>query len=131
MGDTRKRIIADLIIGLVMAVALAFLTDVFHAESKSDLYRLLSDCFFLPAVILLASAGLTWTKNGGVWDGLVFSMKTMMSRMTRRYEDDCVTFAEYREKREEKASSPIPSLIAGAVYLVLAMVFLALYNRIN
>ena len=131
MGDTQKKILTDLIVGLVMAIALAFLTDVFHAESKSDMYRLLSDCFFLPAVILLASAGLTWTKNGGVWDGLVFSMKTVMSRMTRNYEDNRVTFAEYREKREQKASSPIPSLIAGMFYLVLAMVFLALYNRIN
>lgn len=131
MGDTRKKILADLIVGMVIAVALAYLTDVFHAETKKDTYRLLSDCFFLPAVILLASAGLTWTKNGGVWDGLVFSMKTMMSRMTRRYEENRITFAEYRQKREEKSSSPIPSLVAGTFYLLLAMVFLALYNRIN
>ena len=131
MGDTRKKILTDLIIGLVMAAALAALTDVFHADNPSDLYRLLSDCFFLPAVILLAGAGLTWAKNGGVWDGLGFSMKTLMVRMFRSYEDKRITFAEYRERREEKASSPIPSLIAGAVYLALAMVFLALYNGIQ
>lgn len=130
MGNTQKKILSDLIIGLLIAVALAFLTDVFHAENLSDTYRLLSDCFFLPAMMLLASAGLTWTKNGGILDGLAFSFKTVMARMTRNYEDNRVTFAEYREKREAKSSSPIPALIAGAVYFVLAMVFLALYNSV-
>ena len=131
MGDTRKKILIDLAIGLVMAFAGMLLMDVFHAQSLRDSFRLLSDCFFLPATLLLAGAGLTWTKNGGVWDGMGFTMKTLFARMKSDYEANRVTFAQYREQREEKNSSPSPSLIAGVVYLVIALVFLVLYNNVK
>ena len=58
MGDTQKSILIDLFIGLVIALAGAILMDVFHAQNLRDVLRLLSDCFFLPAAILLAGSGL-------------------------------------------------------------------------
>ena len=128
MNDTAKKTIIDLVLGFVMALSCAFLLDVFHAETLRDVYRLLSDCFFLPTTILLGSAGLNWAKNGGVWDGLGFTFKTMIARMQPNYESKRITFAEYRQKREEKSSSSLPSLLAGLVYLVLAVVFLVLFN---
>lgn len=128
MGDTQKSILIDLFIGLVIALAGAILMDVFHAQNLRDVLRLLSDCFFLPAAILLAGSGLTWAKNGGVWDGLGFTVKTMFIRMMPDYDDRRVTFAEYREQRESKRSSPIPALVAGLIFLALAMVFLVLFN---
>lgn len=129
MKESAKRLLVDLIVGMVIAIAAAFLFDLFHASSALDAYRILSDSFFLAAVIQLGSAGLTWTKNGGVWDGIGFTFKTALLRIRKQYDDDRVTFAQYREEREsKKKSSPISALIAGAVCLAIALVFLALYN---
>ena len=128
MSESTQKLLTDLGIGFAGAVAAAFWFDLFAAETLSDTLRILSDCFFLPAVLMLASGGLTLTKNGGVWDGLGFTFKTAIGRMKRDYDAERVTFAQYREQREEKNSSPASSLIAGAVYLVLALGFLAAYH---
>jgi len=131
MGDTQKKILMDLIIGLAIALAGVVLLDVLNAQTLRDVFRLLSDCFFLAAALLLATSGLTWAKNGGAWDGLGFTFKTLFARMMPDYDSRRVTFAQYKEKREEKSASPIPALVAGAVYLVLAIVFLVLFNVIQ
>lgn len=128
MSESTQKLLTDLGIGFVGAVVAAFWYDLFHAETLTDILRILSDCFFLPAVLMLATGGLTLTKNGGVWDGLGFSFKTAIGRMKRDYDTERVTFAQYREEREAKRSSPASALIAGAVYLVLALGFLAAYN---
>lgn len=128
MDESRKKLLVDLVLGLVMVIVAVCLLDPFHAGSVRDVFRILSDCFFLPAVLLLGSAGLTWAKNGGVWDGLGFTMRNLIDRMKPNYEKERVTFAQYREKREEKMSSPVNSLIAGLVYLIPAAVFLVLFK---
>ena len=128
MSESTQKLLTDLGIGLAAAVAGAFLFDLFGAETLSDTFRILSDCFFLSAVLMLATGGLTLTKNGGVWDGLGFTFKTAIGRMKRSYDEDRVTFAQYREERERKNTSPASALIAGGIYLILALGFLAAYN---
>ena len=128
MSESTKKLLIDLGIGFAGAVAAAFLFDLFGAETLSDTLRILSDCFFLSAVIMLASGGLTLTKNGGVWDGLGFTFKTAIGRMKRDYDTERVTFAQYRQEREGKNTSPASALIAGSIYLALALAFLAAYN---
>ena len=128
MSESIQKLLTDLGIGFACAVAAAFLFDLFGAETLLDTFRILSDCFFLSAMLMLASGGLTLTKNGGVWDGLGFTFKTAIGRMKRDYDAERVTFAQYREQREAKSSSPASALIAGAFYLVLALGFLAAYN---
>lgn len=128
MAESTKKLLVDLGIGLAVAVVVALLLDVLHAPTLQDMFRLLSDSFFAAAVLMLAVGGMTITKNGGVWDGLGFTFKTAMSRIRRTYDEERVTFAEYREERERKNTSPVSALIAGAVYLVIALLFLAAYN---
>ena len=129
MSESRVKLLVDLGMGLAMAVGAAFLFDLFHAGSIQDVLRILSDCFFLPGVMFLGMGGLTWTKNGGVWDGIGFTFKSIAGRMRRNYDEERVTFAQYREERAAKNSSPASSLITGAVYLTLALAFLFAYNQ--
>lgn len=128
MSESTQKLLTDLGIGFAGAVVSAIWFDLFGAETTSDVLRILSDAFFLPAVLMLATGGLTLTKNGGVWDGLGFTFKTVISRMKRTYDEDRMTFAQYREERERKNTSPRSALISGVVYLALALIFLAAYN---
>jgi len=131
MSESRKRLLIDLGIGLLAVVVCAVWFDLFSAPTLADALRILSDCFFLAAVLMLATGGLTFTSNGGVWDGIGFTFKTAFSRIKGQYEQERFTFAQYREERERKHNkSPRSALISGAVYLVLALIVLAAYNAV-
>ena len=130
MSESTKHLLVDLGIGLAAVVLSVLLMDPFSAETTADMLRILSDAFFLAAVLLLASGGLTFTKNGGVWDGLGFTFKQGFARMKGNYEEKRFTFADYREERERKNKSPWSALISGAVYLIIALVFLFAYEAV-
>lgn len=128
MSDFWKKCLVDLIVGLLCVVLLVIVLDVFHATTWHEALRLLSDVFFLPAALLLAMGGLTWTKNGGVFDGLGFTAKIFFERRSRNFEQKHTTFAEYREEREKKNSSPASSLVAGSIYLLIAVAFFVAFK---
>lgn len=131
MSDSTKHLLVDLGIGLAAVVLSVLLLDPFSAGTTAEVLRILSDAFFLAAVLLLASGGLTFTKNGGVWDGLGFTFKQGYARMKGNYEEKRFTFADYRAERERKSSkSPASALISGAVYLVISLALLAAYNAV-
>ena len=130
MNETLKKFLIDLGIGLVLAVALAFLMGISQGEGAADVLRILSDAFFVSAAAFLVVGGITFTVNGGVMDGLGFATKTGIARIRRDFETSKQTFAEYREERESKAKSPKSSLLAGAVLLMIALGLLMAYDLV-
>ena len=131
MRDSTIKFLVDLGIATVVAVLVWVLEDLFHAETPQDTFPILSDGFFVAGAMFLAMGGMTWTKNGGVMDGLGFTFKTVLARIRSDYETSRMTFAEYREEREKKASSPVPMVLAGLVHIVLAAVTLLIYQKLS
>lgn len=128
MSDFWKKYLIDLGVGLVLAVGLCAALGLFNAATKQDVFRILSDGFFVPGAIFLCLGGLTFTRNGGVLDGLAFTFKTALARLRSDFETAHMTFAEYREERERKASSPMPSVLAGLTHLAVALIFFGIYS---
>lgn len=128
MSDLWKKYLTDLCIGAVLAVSLCAMLGLFGAENAADTFRILSDGSFVAGFLFLCMGGLTFTRNGGVMDGLAYTFKTALARMRSDFETARMTFAEYRQERESKETSPLPSVLAGLTYLVLAVVFLLVYN---
>lgn len=131
MSDFWKKYLVDLGIGLVLAIALCAMQGLFKAETSNDVIRILSDGFFVPGALFLCLGGLTFTRNGGVMDGLGFTFKTALARIRHDYETAHMTFAEYQKEREEKASSPMPSVLAGLTHLAVAVIFFMIYGGIQ
>lgn len=131
MRDSTIKFLVDLGIATIVAVLVWVLEDLFHAATPQDTFRILSDGFFVAGAMFLAMGGMTWTKNGGVMDGLGFTFKTVLARIRSDYETSRMTFAEYREEREKKASSPAPMVLAGLVHIVLAAVTLLIYQKLS
>ena len=131
MRDSTIKFLVDLGIATVVAVLVWVLEDLFHAETPQDTFRILSDGFFVAGAMFLAMGGMTWTKNCVVIDGLGFTFKTVLARIRSDYETSRMTFAEYREEREKKASSPGPMVLAGLVHIVLAAVTLLIYQKLS
>lgn len=131
MSDFWKKYLIDLGIGLLLALGLCAALGLFAAETAPDVLRILSDGFFVPGAIFLCLGGLTFTRNGGVMDGLGFTFKTALARIRSDYETAHMTFAEYRAERESKATSPMPSVLAGLTHLAIALILFWIYSGIQ
>ena len=131
MSDFWKKFLIDLGIGLVLAISLCAALRLFAAETSRDVCRILSDGFFVPGAIFLCLGGLTFTRNGGVLDGIGFTFKTALARIRADYETAHMTFAEYRAERESKATSPMPSVMAGLAHLIVALIAFAVYSGLQ
>ena len=130
MKENLLKALAWVLAGLALAAVLTVTRGFGQAESLAEQLRLLSDGFFVAAAILLAWGGLTWTTNGGAVDGLGYSMKTLKDRLlpNPRYKRQ-ESFADYRRRKHEKDTSPVPMLLAGALHLVIAVVLVTAYSR--
>lgn len=131
MEDSTKKFLVDSCIALVIAVVVWLIEGLFQAGTVQDVFRILSDGFFVAGIAFLAMGGLTWTFNGGVMDGLGFSFKIGIARMRSDYDTARMTFGEYREEREKKKSSPKPMLLAGLIYLAVALVLFLVYQLLG
>lgn len=117
-------------VGLVVAALVSWSRGLFQAEDAAMVFSALCDGFFMAAALLLAGGGLTWCVNGGVMDGLSYTAKTAIARVRRDFEQSKKSFADYREEREKKATSPKWMLLAGLAHLAIAFAFMALYTYI-
>lgn len=124
MSNSLKKFLLDTGIGLVVAFILCCTMGLFTAETTVDTLRILSDGFFLVGALLLAVGGLTFTSNGGAFDGLFYTFKTQINRMRRDYESRRQSFAQYREEREKKNKSPKESLLAGLVVISVGLILM-------
>ena len=127
MTEFQKSVLGNLAGGAVIGVVAVVL----ELELGYPLIHLLSDGFFVAAVMLLGIGGITAARNAGCFDLMGYSMKTLFGMMTpgSRLGDpnERETFLDYREKKAEKRRSPTPMLLAGVIYLILAGIMLAIY----
>lgn len=121
-----KAVIADLALGLLVIALVWFV----NAEQEYTLVHRLCDGCYVAAVVLLGSGGLAFCRNKGALDIFGYgahSLITMFNpgnRLARPKED----YYEYCKRKAEERKPFGHMLIAGAVYLVLALVFVAIYS---
>lgn len=119
-----------LVIGLVLALGVAFNRGLAGAEDTAGALIALCDGFFVAGALLFGIGALQWTYNGGVMDGLTFTFKTAVARIRKHYEEDKKSFADYRAEREEKSVSPKWMLLAGLAHLAAAAALLMAYMNV-
>lgn len=116
-------------IGFVVAFLVMWSQGVFAAETTPDVLRVICDGFFIAGAVLFLGGGLVWADNGGVFDGLTYTFKQAVARVKRDFEQEKISFAEHREKREAKASSPLGMVLAGLVHLAIAAILFVVYLK--
>jgi len=112
-----------------VAVAVSYaLANNIGSLSAIDQYRILSDAFFLPGVLLLLSGILTWLANEGSLDGVgfVFSRAIHLLIPTGGLKHE--TYGEYVERKRGKRTKGFGfMLIVGLISIAVSLVFTALY----
>lgn len=126
MSKNRKKILINLNIGLVVAVAVFF----FRRDSGFPVIHQLCDCCFVAGVLLLGMGGLQVARNAGTFDIMVYGLDSAL-RMTFPWimkEKKDADFVAYKERKQEERKPATELLIAGGIYMALAVLLLIIYS---
>ena len=125
MSESQKSILVDLLLGLVISVSIFVL----KFDAGYSALHLLSDCTFVPAVVLLGLGGLRLCVNSGSLDMLGYGFSTLRDTFRNFGKINAGPSEDYFSYTQRVAGERKPYghyLIAGVVFLILSLGFFAL-----
>ncbi len=123
----RTKLLVCFGVSAVITIALLLVKGVFSAQTSKEVYMILSDAFFLGGALILVAAGLVWTSDNGVSDGIGYSFSKLFNLRKKDYEDHKESYSEYKERKHTKKSSIIEFLISGLSFVIISVIFLIVY----
>lgn len=128
-----KKFIGNLIFFLFGLIS-AFITfnrrSLFSMTNEYDIYKTLSDGFFLPAVILVGFGLLVFVSNAGFFDIFAYSFRSIKEKLKKEEDKDPSfppTYYDYKEKYSGKKLNIAKPLISGCIFLMLSLGFCLLF----
>lgn len=125
MRGIRKAFLICLAVGAVLAAAVCAL----NVSRDYGWSRSVCDGLFVAAVMLLGSGAIRTVYNRGAFDvagyGLRMAVELAIPALRREEKED---IHQYRKRKEAERKPPAGLLLAGAVYLVLSLAALAVYE---
>lgn len=122
--------IISAVIGILIFVIIICTKSIWKCEEAKDVFRILSDAFFVPGVCLAGVGLLIFASNGGAFDMLAYAVIRFFDLFKRdvrnkKYKD----FYEYREAKKDKKRGMAFILIVGVIFIVLAAFMLIAYYQ--
>lgn len=129
MSETRKSLVSDGILGLMITV-LVFLMG--QGRGHSVLHNL-CDGTFVAAVVLLGSGGIRFCTSRGALDMLGYGFKTVGEFFTKagRLDGPDEDYYEYCQRKAQERKPFGHYLIVGLVFLILSAVLLVIHSMIG
>lgn len=114
---------------LVVALFMSLQKGLFSAGTAGEVFRILSDSFFVPGIVFVGCGLLGFAASKGTYDMVSFGVGRLMRNFVpvmdkHKYDD----FYRYKQKRDEEGRSWKPYLlISGGVAVLLALLFTGLF----
>ena len=120
------RLVVTLLIGLCLAAGVFAVRGGFDMSDWPDIAAALCDACFVPAALLISFGLLLFASNDGLFDMMTFSVQKVLRLMLSAEKQAAFpkTFYDYRVLKQGRKAGFGFLLIAGAIYLVLAFIFL-------
>lgn len=97
--------------------------------NNRETYAILCDAFFVPAAALMSVGALVWIANTGFFDSIAYALKIAAHALVPFVKTKRQTYYDYKNEKEGKESkTPTFILYTGAAFLLLALIFLAIYS---
>ena len=125
MSDKVRELLIYLAIGAAISMAVLAL----NLSREYGMLRSLCDGFFTAAVLLLGIGGIKAARNKGAFDVSGFGLRHVVDMAVpafRREEKE--DLQQYRERKALERKSSAGLLLAGGVYLALAVIALVVYE---
>ncbi len=112
----------------VVGVLIMVYRQLFTQTEMSEIMKILSDSFVVPGMISLCAGLLIVCTNGGTFDMMAYGMKSFFSLFTKdTTKRKHRTFYDYRQEQMGKKRSFVFLLIIGGAFLLIGLVFFALF----
>lgn len=111
-----------------VAFTVAILNDIGNSPSVSESYRILSNAFTVPGVILIMIGVLLYISSTGAFDALSYGLGRFARSLIpgAQYKDE--KFYDYKMRKNEKRASGYSCVFfVGAAFTLVAILFLILY----
>lgn len=113
------------IIGLVVTLLILFSKKIFQQDKLSEIYKILTDAFFVPGVLIFGFGLLVYSSNQGTFDIVSYGMKAFFN-LFRTKPQKQVTYYEYKLAKHEHDKPIVFFLIVGGGFLIVSMIFMIL-----
>ena len=126
----RKYFIATLCAAAFSSMIL-WLKEIGEAEILSDKFKILSDAFTVPGVLLIMVGALIWTSTQGIFDGLGYSFGRIGSMFIPLYQKsfEHLTYYDYKMSKNDKRIKGYSFLFyVGIGFFVIGILFFVLYK---
>ena len=121
----KGEMISALVAGALIAVAVFAL----GMSRENGVLRSVCDGFFVSGGLLLGVGALKWVRNRGAFDTVSYSVSsTFRTHLPGAAGKERETIYDYRERKEKARKPSLPVIIAGAVYMLLSVIALAVYH---
>lgn len=122
------------LVGGIVAYIVTRTYGLANAETLQDKYKILSDAFTIPAVLLLMNGLLFWVVRQGALDSIAYALKyglrTLLPGGGLKSEEKYYDYVmRKREERAETKGSGRFLFIVGGVFAIVAAVFIILFYR--
>ena len=111
--------------GLLLALIVFFI----QKDRGFGLFHCLSDACFTSGLLLAGAGGLLFAASRGVFDLMFYSVHSLFT-ITFRSEQR-ISLAEYKAEKQDKRKDFFAPLITGAAFILLSIVFLAVFSFIS
>lgn len=127
MSRKRKGVLICMAVGAVLAAAVCAL----NVNRGYGWSRSICDGFFVAAVMLLGVGSIRAVNNRGAFDvagyGLRSAIELVLPAFRREEKED---IHQYRERKASERKSPVELLLAGAIFFVLSLAALVVYESL-
>lgn len=118
-----------ILFGLVIGFLIANSKDVFEAETKKEVFHILSDSFFVPGIIITGIGLLIYASDEGVFDGIVYGVQSFINMFRSKYEKKYSSYFEYKQQKHATKTKIGFILISGLFILSIAIIMYILYTN--
>lgn len=124
-----KKYLITIGIGLLGAFCVAYSQGVFDQTEPIVIYHILTNSFFVPAVLIMGMGGLVFVSNEGAFDGLTFAMTSFFDVFRKEKKNKYRTYYDYKESKGNRDHSFGFLLLSGLGFLALSCIMLLLYSN--
>lgn len=125
MTDKKKSLLTDAAFGLVVTIVVIFV----NWDMGYSVPHLLSDGFFVAAVLLIGSGGMVFCRNKGAFDMIAFGVRSAVNVIPAfQIGPEGEGYYEFCQRKAEERKPKSHLFVVGLVYLALALVCVAVYS---
>lgn len=135
----KKRVLSILLkygitvlIGFAMVMAVLDFHGFAEAASQVERYRILSDAFTIPGVILLMCGLLVFIANEGAFEGISYAVTYAVKMLIPGSSKEHERYGDYLERRREKGKAHGYGFlfITGGAFFLTAVLFILLFYSV-